>query len=189
MSEARPLWFVVLILAFLAVAIVIDRRSRRRRHALTVAKSEGIRDMSLEWMPPVVEILIIGGVFWTDVTNNPWHIPAALIGIILGALIGVSRARASWVRAEPAYRAVIIKRGPAEFVAFAFIVVVKMFGGHFIAQTGWISWALTTSVALVVTEAISRVAWLYARYRRDRRMITHQAGSTAPASASPDQPE
>ena len=100
----------------------------------------------------------------------------------------MARARGSWVRAEPAYRAVIIKRGPAEFAAFAFIVVVKMFGGHFIAQTGWISWALTTAVALVVTEAISRVAWLYARYRRESRLITHQADSSAPASAPPDQP-
>ncbi len=166
-TASTPTALVTLgIFAFGVISLLLYGRSRSVQKKVALEKGQRVRLMALEWMEPMLEILIVLGLLWADLSDNAGHLVAAAIGAVVGAFFGRWRAQILWVRAEPTLKAVVMKRSWAEYLAFALLIIVKVLSESFTAKSGWLSWVLTAAVALVVAEAVTRVIVMHVWYRR-----------------------
>lgn len=104
--------------------------------------------------------------------RNLDHLIAGLVGILPGFAIGAYRTRILYVRAEPRFKSVVLTRSAAEYLALAFLLVVKIVAEYSQAELGAFSLIIAALLALIVVESITRSALTAVKYRREARRGT-----------------
>ena len=163
--------FTLLALFVLILVIVILRKQGLKRSKnIALQKGQRLRPIQMEIIEPLVELLVIGALLWTDMTTNSLHLWAASIGLIPGVLIGLYRAKIMYVRAEPKQGGVVLTRSTAEYIALALLLVVKVIAEYSGNTSGIINVIITGLLALVVIESITRAAVITIRYYKDKKI-------------------
>ena len=162
-------WVLLLWLSPLIVVMtVMDiRGSFYGRRILHLPKGLFVRRLILEALDPVFEVLFIGVVLWRDLTQDPLHWIAGAIGLVGGVIFARYRAHLVYVRPLPEYKAIIVRRSWAEYIAIFVLITVKISSENTSLHNYFVSLMITAGLVLLVSESAMRVILLYSRYRRE----------------------
>jgi hypothetical protein len=103
-----------LILLLVIVAATLVRKGRSDPAAKDLAKRQRIRPLPLEWLDPVIAVVLVGRFLWRDMSKGVSYVALAILGMAVGIPIGLFRARVMFVRALPSSKSVILTRSTAE---------------------------------------------------------------------------
>lgn len=160
----------LVVLGILVVMLVMSVRALKLRKQLGYSRRQRLRPLALEWLEPPLELALIGGLLWDELTTDLTHVVAAVLAIVPGLLIGRYRANESFVEAVPKHRAVIVRHTKGEFIGLAVIVMLKALEGN--AESGaaafpyWLTLILTAGLVIIFCESTARVATLQRKYRQ-----------------------
>jgi hypothetical protein len=161
-----------LVTVVIAVALVtLTARARRATAAAGLPRGQRLRPLTLLLIEPLLYVVLAGALLWDELSQSAAHVAAATAGAVVGAALGLYRARIMWVRADPPRRAVILRRSGAEMAAVLVLAVLE------VGRSGLeddadrldspLSLLLTALVAFALAEGIMRVVATLGRYRRE----------------------
>ena len=139
------------------------RRQSRAKHQL--ARNQRAVYLQRQWLDPVVELIIVGGVIWSDLQHGwlPWL--ALVVGIVIGLPLGAIRGRFMYVRSLGKGSKVVLERNAAEIGIFAALIAIK-FAARAIS-TNPASALNLIALALLgigVASSVGRVVFITARH-------------------------
>ena len=158
----------LIVLGIIVVMLILSIRSYRLRKQLGYPKRTRLRLIALEALEPPLELALIGGLLWDELTTDLTHVLVAVVAIVPGLLMGRYRANESFVEALPKYRAVIVRHTKGEFIGLAVIVLLKVLEGS--AEGGtvtfpyWLTLVLTAGLVIIFCESTARVVTIYRKY-------------------------
>lgn len=133
---------------------------------MTLANGERLRPIAITLLDPAISLLIVGPIFVRLVTLNVLHLVIAVVGGLVGLVVGYARARVMFVRAVRDLRSVVLQRHGLEYALVVMLVVVRSLEQQVSRDhSNGLSLLYAGLVALGVVEAIARTAFLYERYR------------------------
>ena len=162
-----------LVLGLLVVIAVMRNRGIRQNRDIVLEKGERLRPVTITMLDPVISVILIGSVLWSEITRHDAHFAIALVGGAIGIPIGLARARVMYVRAVATAKSVVFRRSAIEYGLLGLLLALRLVEdsvSHL--QGGWASYVLTALMALAVVESITRAAAIYLHYRRDTTLAT-----------------
>lgn len=157
---------LVILVVLLIVLIRLRRQGVRDSAFVELSSKQRLRPIKMEMIDPLVELLVVGILLYGDLTRNLAHVAAALVGVVPGIAFGIYRARLLYVRAEPKYKAVVLTRSGAEYIALALLVIVKIVAETVTVELGPVSMIITGLLALILAESFTRSIVTYRRYKQ-----------------------
>jgi len=156
----------VVLYAVIVAAAILVRKGRLDPAANDLERRQRIRPLLLEWLDPVIAVVLVGSTVWTTAFPNVAHGGVSLLGAAVGIPIGLARARVMFVRALPGSKSVVLTRSTTEYLLLGLLLCLRL-GGNAIARahsTGGI-YALAALLGLAVAESVARSAAITIRYR------------------------
>lgn len=172
MESTGPGFGSLLIVVVLVFMVIYVRQGRSATAAAHLPKGQRIRPLRLELIDPVLILLIVGSVLWTDVTKSWLHALFLIIGLALGIPIGLFRARVMLVRAIPSQQSVVLTRSGVEYAMLAILVVLKIVEDALnLEHTGpsVLGLIVTLLMALGLGESVARTTVIVVKYRAASR--------------------
>jgi hypothetical protein len=155
-----------LILVLLISAALLVRKGRLDPAARDLPKRQRLRPLPLEWLDPVIALVIAGPLLWDHVQKGALYVALGVLGGVVGVGIGLLRANVMFVRAVTSSRAVILTRSTAEYLLLALLIVLRLTEDAVdrVHSTPF-ALALTALLALAVVESITRSVGISLKYR------------------------
>jgi hypothetical protein len=162
---------LVLFGLILASAILV-RKGRLDPAAQSLERRQRIRPLPLEWLDPLIAVVLIGSTLWDTVFTSLTHVGVALLGAAIGVPIGLARARVVFVRALPSSKSVVLTRSTAEYLLLALLLCLRL-GGSTIARSHSKAglYVLGALLGLAVAESVARSVAITLRYRNSANEI------------------
>ena len=168
-----------LVLVVLVVIAVMTSRARRRQRreplpegtpalATGAMRRERIRPIMITMIDPVYSVIIIGPAWLRWVGVDTAHIVAAVVGGLVGAGVGIARARAMYVRRIPGTTNIVLRRSPLEYGLLVFILVARLSETK-VEQSGspTATVIFTGLISFALVETIVRAGAIVLRFQRD----------------------
>lgn len=160
------------VLIVVVLALLWQTRKGRQvssARQVDLAPGERFRQLRMEQLEPVIDVMLVGTILWADLSQNVDHVIAGAIGLLPGIAFGAYRARLMYVRSYPELRGVVLRRSLNEYIAVAVLIVVKLLAEdhQLLPNTGWFSLLITGLLAFVVAESVGRSVVITRWYHRD----------------------
>jgi len=175
-KEAR-----VLLVPVIIIALIAFRRSRRQKSRAkhNLARRERVVYIWQQWLDPIVELLVVGGVVWVDLEHGllPWV--AFLLGMVIGLPLGAIRGRFMFVRSlgEGHKHKIVLERNPAEIGVLLGLIVIKLVARAVSSSpTSAINLISVGLLGIGIASSLGRVAYI---------TIRHYHIQIAPGNSSP----
>ena len=142
-------------------------------------RRERIRPIMITMSDPVYSVVIIGPAWLRWVGVDAAHIVAAVVGGLIGAGIGLARARAMYVRRIPGTTNIVLRRSPLEYGLLVLILVARLSETK-VEQSGspTATVIFTSLISFALVETFVRAGAIVLRFARE--------GSSQPADDEPD---
>lgn len=155
------------ILVIIIVVFVVWRRQRRQtlRQKHNLQRNQRTVHIAQQWLDPVIELVIVGGVIWSDLQHGwlPWL--CFLIGGVIGLPIGALRGRFMYVRSIGKSGRIIIERNAAEIGILLVLVAIKLIAHKISAQpTSALNLLVIGLLGISLASSIGRVAYITTRH-------------------------
>lgn len=173
MQQSAQVVETLLLFGLLVAIVILRRRSIGVQGQFPLERGERLRLMAMEWMEPVLGLIVVCLVLYDELSEGTAHWIAAAVGVVVGVIVGVFRAKLIYVRSEPAAGAVVLRRNRVEYVALAVLLVVNIFAESVKQTSGWLSLLVTAALVLMVAESFTRVTWTTIRYRQAAQSGVH----------------
>ncbi len=161
-------------LAVLVLLVVIAKEFRRsnaivkENDDITLKKFHRFRTLRMQYLEPLVAIIIVGTLVATDIANSFLHIFAIAAGVILGIWFGAYRAKTTYIRAYPKYKAVVLHTNKEAALSLAALIVIKIFAEQdILPETGVFPIIVAFLLGLLLVESLARVYMVKRYYDRD----------------------
>ncbi|MGY1673230.1 hypothetical protein [Geodermatophilus sp. SYSU D00710] len=155
---------VLAVLLLLAGYSFWRRRVLRRRYHL--GRRERAVRLQQQWLEPLVAVVLVAGVLAKDVAAGSAHLVALAIGGVVGAVLGVLRARYLLGRAHRVGNRLVLERNWQEMLLLVVLVVLQMAQRELSTEsTSVLGLVSTALLSAGVVESVARVAYLTARAR------------------------
>ncbi len=159
---------LILLMVLLVMDLVYVSRSRRLAKELDLPKGQWLRPVKTLLFDPTIEFIAVGVILAKDVVQNWEHLGLAVIGAVVGLVVGHYRYRIQYVRALPEYHSIIFVRSRAEYVALTILLLVSFASDqHQIPVVGPLTLLITAGLAIVLFESVGRAWFSYRRYHQD----------------------
>jgi hypothetical protein len=161
---------LVILLVLLLISSSLVRKGRTDPLSSTLQPRQRIRPLTLEWLDPVMAMIVVGPVLAHELNLNAWHMLAGLVGISLGIPIGLLRSRVQFVRAVPTSKSVVLTRSRAEYLLVILLAVLRT-AENTIRQNHSIllTLLLAALLSLPVGESITRSISITSKYQSSVR--------------------
>ena len=157
----------IIFLVLLVVSASLVRKGRADPAASTLAPRQRIRPLALEWLDPVLALVVVGPVLWHELTLSAVHVGAGILGLLLGCPVGVLRSRIQFVRAIESTKSVVLTRSNAEYALVILLVILRSAESSIERQHGaGITFLLTVLLAFAFGESATRSAAITQKYRK-----------------------
>ena len=166
MSRSTSPVEVVAIYGVLAVMLVLVRKGRRDPVAATLPRGQRVRPVALEFLDPILSMILVGPLLVHELGRGPAHVIAALGGVLLAVPIGVARAKVMYVTSLPATTSVVLKRSGPEYALLGLLVILRTLEQPLsTVHSPLATLALTVLLSLAVSESLVRAGGIIWRYR------------------------
>jgi hypothetical protein len=156
---------VLLLGAYIFTRVV---KARRNDRGPATVKGERVRPLAITALDPVISLFLIGPVFWHWVSLRASFALAAVVGGLLGVVVGWLRRRAMYVRSIPESKSIVLRRSGLEYALVAFLLVARSSETYFEQHPNGVGQSLfVAAISLALFEAISRSAFIVYRYYND----------------------
>jgi len=115
----------VAIIVFAVIASTLVRKGRTDPNIASLAPRQRIRPITLEWLDPLLAIIVVGPLLAHELHFSLWHAAAAAVGASIGIPIGLLRSRVQFVRAIASTKSVVLTRSNAEYALVVLLVVLR----------------------------------------------------------------
>jgi hypothetical protein len=157
---------LVILLVLLLISSSLVRKGRADPLSSTLQPRQRIRPLTLEWLDPVMAIIVVGPVLAHELNLSAWHMLTGLAGISLGIPIGLLRSRVQFVRAVPTSKSVVLTRSRAEYLLVILLAVLRT-AENTIRQnhSTLLTLLLAALLSLPVGESITRSISITSKYQ------------------------
>ena len=156
----------IILLVFLLISWSLVRKGRSDPLAKTLYPRQRIRPLSLEWLDPLMAIVVVGPILLHELNLSAWHMLAGLVGISLGMPIGLLRSRVQFVRAVPMSKSVVLTRSRAEYSLVILLAVLRSAEStNLQSHSTMLTLLLAAMLSLPVGESITRSVSLTSKYQ------------------------
>ncbi|MBU6515688.1 MAG: hypothetical protein KGL23_08275 [Acidobacteriota bacterium] len=163
-SSHSPVLGVLLIVALVTTSRLV-RRGRLQSRTAQLEQGQRIRPLAITLLDPLFSVVIIGPYLWRLITHSSTHVAVAVVGALLGVLIGYARARVMFVRAIRPTTSVVLRRSGFEYALLALLIVLRSAESTIERSSSTLaSLGVTLLAALALSEAISRSGFIVKRY-------------------------
>jgi len=179
-SSSNPLSLIVPIAIILM--IILRRQGVRQGAALDLGPKERLRPLLMVWIDPLLVFLFSGEMLWTIVHRNVMHATAAVVGGLLGSVVGIIRGRIVFIKAVPQHKSVVIKRNAIEYGLLIVLLALRITQDAITKHhSGIVIVILGGLIALAIIESIARAGALTQRYRNAKpfELLAEKAGPTS----------
>lgn len=160
---AQSIFFLVLIV----ISASLVRKGRSDPASATLAPRQRVRPLALEWLDPVLALVVVGPVLWHELTLSVAHVGAGILGLVLGYPVGVLRARIQFVRAVTPTKSVVLTRSNAEYALVILLIILRSAESSIERQHGaGVTFLLTVLLAFAFGESAARSIAITQRYRQ-----------------------
>jgi len=130
-------------------------------------RGERIRPIAITMIDPLYSVIIIGPAWWRWVGVDAAHTSAAVLGGLVGAGIGVARARTMYVRRIPGSNNIILRRSPLEYGLLLLLLVARLSESSVERSGSTLATVVFTGlISLGLVEAIVRAGAIVVRFQR-----------------------
>lgn len=158
----------VLLLVLLVMDLVYMSRSRKLAKELDLPKGQWLRPVKTLLFDPTIEVIAVGVILAKDVIQNWEHLALAVVGAVVGLVVGHYRYRIQYVRALPEYHSIIFVRSRAEYVALTILLLVSFASDqHEIPVVGPLTLLITAGLSIVLFESIGRAWFSHRHYKSE----------------------
>jgi len=158
---------LIVIVLFAVVASTLVRKGRADPAAKDLQPRQRIRPLALEYLDPLLAIIVVGPVLAHELTLDSWHVLAALIGASAGIPIGVLRSRVQFVRAIKRTKSVVLTRSRAEYALVILLVILRSAEGSIRQSSSTLVTLLVAMLlALPIGESCARTVSIVQKYRQ-----------------------
>jgi hypothetical protein len=156
----------VAIVVFAVIASVLVRKGRTDPNLPTLQPRQRIRPITLEWLDPLLAIIVVGPLLGHELNLSAWHIIAALVGASVGIPIGILRSRVQFVRGIASTKSVVLTRSNAEYALLALLIILRS-AQDFMRQShsASITILFAALLALPIGESCARSYSITEKYR------------------------
>jgi len=156
----------LVLLALIVAAAMLVRKGRLDPAAQSLDRRQRVRPLPLEWLDPVIAVVLVGSTVWSTAFPNLAHVGVALLGAVIGIPIGLARARVMFVRALPSSKSVILTRSTTEYLLLGLLLCLRL-GGNAIARSHSHAgvYVLAALLGLAMAESLARAIAITIRYR------------------------
>jgi phosphatidylglycerophosphate synthase len=143
----------------------------RKQHDL--ARNQRAVSIFQQWLDPVFEVLIVGGVIWTDLQHGllPWL--ALAVGLAIGLPIGAIRGRFMYVRSIGKGGKIVVERNAAEISVLFVLIIIKLAAHKISAKpTSPINLIVVALLGVGLASSIGRVVYITVRHYQSSRSTT-----------------
>jgi ABC-type nitrate/sulfonate/bicarbonate transport system permease component len=91
----------VAIVLFAVVASMLVRKGRTDPNISTLQPRQRIRPITLEWLDPLLAVIVVGPLLGHEINLSAWHVVAALVGATIGVPIGILCGFNQWTQHLP----------------------------------------------------------------------------------------
>jgi hypothetical protein len=163
-SSNSPAIGVVVVVALVVISRLV-RRGRLQSRTANLVPGERIRPLAITLLDPLVSVVVIGQLVWHLVSQSTIHVLAAVVGSILGVVIGYARARVMFVRAIKPTTSIVLRRSGLEYGLLALLIVLRSAEGTIEHSSSSLAKSVITGLAtLALVEAIARSSFIVKRY-------------------------
>ena len=162
MGWALPLVPLALLMALIVIDLAYTHRGWKLARAMDLPREQTVRFIPALAFGPVmvllaVVFLVAAGVLgpWQD-----WLVGA--MGAVPGVWIGRRRYLKQYLRADPAHRAIVVRRSLLEYRILSLLIVLGR-----LTMTGWLGLLMSLVLSVVVFESLARSWLLFQRYRAE----------------------
>lgn len=146
--------------------MILVRRGRRQSQGAQLAAGERMRPLLITVLDPIVSIVIIGSYLWRLVVHSPEHLFAAIVGGGVGIAVGYARSRVMFVRADRSLSSIVLRRSGLEYALVGLLLLLRVTENSLHANSSSLAIEAVSALAsLGLFEAVSRSAFIVARYR------------------------
>jgi hypothetical protein len=155
---------VVVVVALVVISRLV-RRGRLQSRTANLVPGERIRPLAITLLDPLISVMVIGQLVWHLVSQSTMHVLAAVVGSILGVIIGDARARVMFVRAIKSTRSIVLRRSGLEYGLLAVLIALRSAEGTIEHSSSSLAKSVVTGLAtLALVEAIARSGFIVKRY-------------------------
>lgn len=169
------------LLAVVVVIIVAVRWGRRRSRAKhQLARNQRAVYLQRQWLDPVVELIIVGGVIWSDLQHGwlPWL--ALVVGVVIGLPLGAARGRFMYVRSLGQGSKVVLERNAAEIGIFVALIAIKLAARAISSNpTSALNLIALALLGIGVASSVGRVVYITVRHYQNPRPATDLPGDSS----------
>ena len=166
LEEVRIVFVPVILLAW-----IMFRRSRRaqQRQKHGLSKRQRTVYVQQQWLDPVIELIVVGGVLWIDLQHGflPWL--ALLIGVAIGGPLGIYRGRFMYVRSVEKHK-VVVERNLAEMLILLGLIAIKL-AAHAISSNSnsLINLIAVGLLGIGIASSVGRVVYITVRHYQSQK--------------------
>jgi hypothetical protein len=158
---------LIILIVFVVISSSLVRRGRADPMAASLQPRQRIRPLTLEWLDPLMAMVVVGPVLLHELNINDWHLLAGLVGISVGVPIGLLRARVQFVRAVPTSKSVVLTRSRAEYSLVILLAVLRSAESSIRQHHSMLlTLVLAGLLSLPVGESVTRSVSITSRYQR-----------------------
>ena len=130
-------------------------------------------------LDPLYSAIIIGPAWWRWVGVDAAHTSAAVLGGLVGAAVGVARARTMYVRRLAGTNNLVLRRSPLEYGLLVLLLVARLSESSVERSGSTAATVIFTGlISLGLVEAIVRAGAIVVQFQRD--------ATIAPVDDEPD---
>jgi hypothetical protein len=155
----------VAIVLFAVFASTLVRKGRTDPNIPSLQPRQRIRPITLEWLDPVLAIIVVGPLLGHELRLSVWHVVAAVLGASIGIPIGWLRSRVQFVRAIASTKSVVLTRSNAEYALVVLLVVLRS-AQDFLSKShsALITIVFAALLALPIGESVARSVSITNKY-------------------------
>jgi hypothetical protein len=165
MQTANSVQAVAIVL-FAVIASTLVRQGRTDPNIPSLQPRQRIRPITLEWLDPVLAVIVVGPLLAHEINLSVWHSLAAVVGAVAGIPIGLLRSRVQFVRAIASTKSVVLTRSNAEYALVVLLIVLRS-AQDFLRQSHSVSITILFAalLALPIGESSARSISITGKYR------------------------
>jgi hypothetical protein len=170
---------VLVIVVVLVIQVQVRSRQKQIRSDYNLAKNQRAIYIQRQWLDPVVELVIVGGVIWGDLQHGWLQWLLFLVGVVIGLPLGIVRGRNMYVGSigKGIKSKIVIERNLAEISILVVLIVIKL-AAHAISAdpSSPLNLAAIALLGVGIASSIGRVIYITVQhYRQPRREKAEQS--------------
>jgi hypothetical protein len=163
---------IILLVVVVAVILLFRWRRRQSRAKHNLERNQRAVYLQRQWLDPVVELIVVGGVIWNDLQHGwlPWL--ALIVGAVIGLPIGAIRGRFMYVRSLGKGSKVVLERNAAEIGILAALIAIKLAARAVSADpTSAINLVAVALLGVGIASSVGRVVFITIRHYQSLRSM------------------